>query len=190
MGKIPTREEAYNLLTQYTKSESLIKHALSVEGVMVHFAKKYNEDEHKWGIVGLLHDLDYEMYPEQHCKKVVDILEEKEYDQSIIRGIVSHGYNICSDVKPEHIMEKVLYATDELTGLVTAASLLRPSKSVMDLTYSSLWKKYKNAKFAAGVDREIIKEGCNMLGMELQPVIEEVILAMQSISDSIGLGMS
>lgn len=189
MSKIPTREEAFELLSQYTKTESLIKHALSVEGVMRYFAEKHNEDVEKWGIIGLLHDLDYEMYPEQHCKKVVEILEEQDYDQSIIRGIVSHGYNICTDVEPEHFMEKVLYATDELTGLVTAASLLRPSKSVMDLEHSSLWKKYKNAKFAAGVDRKIIEDGCQMLNMELKFVIEEVIEAMKGISDSIGLGM-
>ena len=190
MSKIPTREEAYDLLTQYTKSESLIKHALSVEGVMIHYAKELGEDPHLWGIVGLLHDLDYEMYPDQHCKKVVEILEALDYDPVIIHAIVSHGYKICADVAPTHLMEKVLYTTDELTGLVTAASLMRPSKSVMDLTYSSLWKKYKNAKFAAGVDRKIIEDGCAMWGVELQPVIEEVITAMQGIADSIGLGMA
>ena len=189
MAKIPTREEALNLLTEYTKSESLIKHALSVEGVMRHYAKLYNEDIEFWGVVGLLHDLDYEKFPEQHCKKVVEILKSQDIDESIIHAVVSHGYGICADVAPEHKMEKVLYTTDELTGLVTAAALLRPSKSVMDLEYSSLWKKYKNPKFAAGVDRNIIERGCEMMDAELKDVINEVILAMREIADDIGLGM-
>ncbi|MCL1996004.1 MAG: HDIG domain-containing protein [Defluviitaleaceae bacterium] len=188
MSKIPTREEAYQLLTQYTKSESLIKHALSVEGVMRHYAKKLNEDVEYWGAVALMHDLDYEQYPDQHCKKVVEILEEHGIDSGMIRSIVSHGYNICSDVEPTHIMEKVLYTIDELTGLVTAAALMRPSKSVMDLEYSSLWKKYKNVKFAAGVDRAIIEKGCQMWDADLKEVIEEVIVAMRGIADDIGLG--
>ena len=188
MGKIPSREEAYQLLTHYTKSESLIKHALSVEGVMRHYAKKLNEDVEYWGVVGLMHDLDYEQYPDQHCKKVVEILEENGIDEGIIKSIVSHGYGICSDVEPDHIMEKVLYTTDELTGLITAAALMRPSKSVMDLEYSSLWKKYKNAKFAAGVDRSIIEKGCQMWDADIKDVIEEVISAMRAIADDIGLG--
>lgn len=188
MNKVPTREEAYNLLTQYTKSDSLIKHALSVEGVMRYYSKKLNENEDYWGVVGLLHDLDYEMYPNEHCKKVVEILNEKNIDENIINAIVSHGYGICSDVEPQHIMEKILYTTDELTGLVTAAALMRPSKSVMDLEYSSLWKKYKNVKFAAGVDRSIIENGCKMWDADLKEVIEQVILAMREIADTIGLG--
>ena len=189
MGKIPTRDEALVLYKTYNESDSLTKHALAVEGVMRHYAEKYGEDVEKWGVVGLLHDLDYEQFPEQHCTKSAEILRENGIDEEIIHAVVSHGYGICSDVAPEHIMEKVLYTTDELTGLINAAALMRPSKSVMDLEYKSVIKKYKTPTFAAGVDRSVIEKGCVLLGTDLQSVIEEVILAMRKVSDDIGLGM-
>jgi len=189
MGKIPTRDEALALYKEYNESDSLTKHALAVEGVMRHYAAKYGEDVEKWGVVGLLHDLDYEKFPDQHCAKSAEILRENDIDEEIIHAVVSHGYGICSDVAPEHIMEKVLYTTDELTGLINAAALMRPSKSVMDLEYKSVIKKYKTPTFAAGVDRSVIEKGCILLDTDLQSVIEEVILAMRSVADDIGLGM-
>jgi predicted hydrolase (HD superfamily) len=190
MSKIPTREEAYAILTEYTKTDSLIKHALSVEGVMRYYAKKLGHDVEYWGAVGLLHDLDYEMYPDIHCDKTPELLKNHGVDdEGFIRAILSHAYGMRTDVEPVHIMEKIIYTTDELTGLVTAAALMRPSRSVMDLEYSSLWKKYKNAKFAAGVDRSIIENGCAMWDADLKTVIEDVIQAMREIADSIDLGM-
>ena len=184
---IPTREQAMEILKEYNKNESLITHALSVEAVMRHYAELYNEDVEFWGAVGLLHDLDYELYPDEHCKKVIELLEGKGVDEKMIRAIVSHGYNICSDVEPVHTMEKILYTTDELTGLITATALMRPSKSMSDLEYKSVWKKYKSANFAVGVDRSIIEKGCEMLGLELKSIIEEVIVAMRKVSADIGL---
>jgi len=189
MGKIPTREEAFALLKSYNESDSLIKHALAVEGVMRHYAEKYGEDVEKWGMIGLIHDLDYEKFPDQHCVKVVEILRENDVDEDIIHAVASHGYGICSDVKPEHVMELVLYTTDELTGLITAAALMRPSKSVMDLEYKSVIKKYKTATFAAGVDRGIIEKGCELLGTDLQSVINDVILGMRGVATEIGMDM-
>jgi putative nucleotidyltransferase with HDIG domain len=184
---IPTREEAFELLKEYNQSDALIKHALSVEGVMRRFARIYGEDEEKWGIVGLLHDIDYEKYPDEHCKKAVEILKGRGYPDEYIRAVESHGYGLCSDVKPESDMEKVLFAIDELTGLITAAALMRPSKSVMDLEYKSVNKKYKTPNFAAGVDRGIIEQGCEMLGKDLQYIIEESILGMREVAEDIGL---
>ena len=188
MGKIPTREEAFALLKAYNESESLIKHALAVEGVMRYYAQKHGEDIEKWGVIGLLHDLDYEKFPSQHCAKSVEILRENGISEEVVRAVASHGYGICSDVKPEHLMEMVLYTTDELTGLITAAALMRPSKSVIDLEYKSVIKKYKTPTFAAGVDRSVIEKGCEMLGTDLQAVIEDVIQAMRTVADDIGLG--
>jgi len=182
---IPTRDEALALLKEYNESDALIKHALSVEGVMRRFARIYGEDEDKWGVIGLLHDIDYEKYPDEHCKKAVEILRGRGYPEDYIRAIVSHGYGLCSDVKPEHIMEKVMYAIDELTGLITAAALMRPSKSVMDLEYKSVNKKYKTPSFAAGVDRNVIAEGCKMLNKDLQYVIEETIQGMREIAERV-----
>lgn len=184
---IPTEQQAEELLREYNSSPALINHALAVEGVMRHFARKLGEDEEKWGIIGLLHDLDYEKYPDQHCTKSKEILESRNIDPDYVRAIVSHGWGICSDVKPEHIMEKVLFATDELTGLINAAAIMRPSKSVMDLEYKSLWKKYKSPSFAAGVDRSIIEKGAEMLDMKLREIIEETILGMREVADKIGL---
>lgn len=186
--KIPTREEAYELLKKYNKNESLIRHALAVEAVMLHFAELFNEeDKEKWGIIGLVHDLDYEMYPEEHCKKTREILIKENWPEDYIRAIESHGWKICSDVEPLETMEKVLYATDELTGLITATALMRPSKSILDLKVKSLKKKWKSKGFAAGVNREVIAEGAEMLGMDLNKVMEETIKGMQKVADEIGL---
>ena len=187
MARIPTREEAFELLTSYNENDALIKHALAVEAVMRRYAQKLGEDVEKWGVVGLLHDLDYERFPDQHCRKVVEILRENHIDEEVIRAVVSHGYGICSDVKPEHVMELVLYTIDELTGLINAAAIMRPSKSVMDLEYKSVIKKYKTPNFAAGVNRDVIEKGCEMLGADLKDVIEEVILGMRGVAKEIGL---
>lgn len=187
MGKKPTREEAYQLLTEYNTSPSLIKHALAVEGVMRHFAVMLGEDQDKWGVIGLIHDLDYEKFPEQHCAKSAEIMSNHGIDEEYIHAVVSHGYGICSDIAPEHVMEKVLYTIDELTGLINAVAIMRPSKSVMDLEYKSVNKKYKSTGFAAGVDRSIIENGAKMLGMELKAVIEETIKGMREVAEAIGL---
>jgi len=183
----PTREEAWALLTEFNQSDSLIKHALCVEGVMRHVARKRGEDEDKWGIIGLVHDLDYEHFPDEHCKKTREILIERGWPEDYIKAIVSHGWGICSDVEPKSDMEKVLYAIDELTGLVTAVALVRPSKSVMDLTPKSVKKKWKDKAFAAGVDRAIIEKGAAMLGVEISELVEDVIMGMRDVADPIGL---
>lgn len=179
------RQEALELLKKYNKEEFHIRHALTVEGVMKYFARELNEDEQYWGIIGLLHDIDFEMYPDEHCKKCIDILKENNVDENIIRSICSHAYGICSDVKPEHIMEKILFATDELTGLIWAAAKMRPSKSTQDMELSSLKKKFKDKKFAAGCSRETIKEGAQALGWELNDLLEKTILAMRASEEEI-----
>jgi putative nucleotidyltransferase with HDIG domain len=187
MSKKPNRQEAYELLTQYVEIPALIKHALMVEGVMKRFARLLNEDEDKWGVIGLLHDIDYEKYPEQHCKKAVELLEAADIDAEYIHAICSHGYGICSNVEPVHVMEKVMFTIDELTGLIHACAIMRPSKSVMDLEYKSVIKKFKQASFAAGVDRAVIERGVAMLDYELKYVIEQTILGMRDIAVDIGL---
>ena len=188
MSKKPTRTEAFELLKKYNKSESLIKHALTVEGVMKHFAELFDEpDIEKWSVIGLAHDMDYEMYPEQHCVKVVDILKEEDWPEDYIRAIVSHGWGLCSDVKPEEKMEKILFTIDELTGLITAAALMRPSKSVLDLEVKSIKKKWKDKRFAAGVDREVIEKGTELLDMDLNFIIDETIKGMRKVAEEIGL---
>jgi len=186
-SNIPTREQAFNLLKKYNKNESLIKHALAVEGVMRYFARKREEDEEKWGIIGLIHDLDYEQFPEEHCRKTEEILTENNWPQEYIRAVVSHGWGICSDVEPKTELEKVLYAIDELTGLVVTTALVRPSKSVMDLNAKSVKKKWKDKRFAAGVDRSIIDKGAQMLGMERTELITDTIMGMREVADEIGL---
>ena len=183
----PTYEEALSLFKEFNQSESLLKHAYTVEGVMRYIAKKMGEDEEKWGIVGLMHDLDYERFPEQHCRKSREILEERGWPEEYIRAIVSHGWGICSDVEPKTSMEKTLYAIDELTGLVTAVAIIRPSKSVADLEAKSVMKKWKDKSFAAGVNRSIIETGTAMLGMELSDVVTDVIMGMRQVADRIGL---
>jgi putative nucleotidyltransferase with HDIG domain len=186
-AKVPTREEALALLKQYNKNESLIKHALAVEGVMRYMARKRGEDEEKWGVIGLIHDLDYEQFPDQHCKKTEEILRENEWPEEYIRAVVSHGWGICTDVKPESEMEKVLYAIDELTGLVVTSALVRPSKSVMDMKAKSVKKKWKQKQFAAGVDRSIIEKGAEMLDVELSELISDTIMGMRDVAEEIGL---
>ena len=186
-SKVPTREEAYQLLTEYNKSDSLIKHALAVEGVMRYFARKRGEDEEKWGVIGLVHDLDYEQFPEEHCHKSEEILKEKGWPEEYIRAVVSHGWGLCSEVEPQTELEKVLYAIDELTGLVVTTALVRPSKSVMDVKVKSVKKKWKDKRFAAGVDRSIIEKGARMLGMEISDLITDTLAGMQEVAEEIGL---
>ncbi len=186
-SKVPTREEAYQLLTEYNKSDSLIKHALAVEGVMRYFARKRGEDEEKWGVIGLVHDLDYEQFPEEHCHKSEEILKEKGWPEEYIRAVISHGWGLCSEVEPQTELEKVLYAIDELTGLVVTTALVRPSKSVMDVKVKSVKKKWKDKRFAAGVDRSIIEKGAQMLGMELTDLLADTITGMQEVAEAIGL---
>lgn len=185
--KAPTREEAWELFREYNQSESLIKHALAVEGVMRYMAGKYGEDEEKWGIVGLVHDLDYEQYPEQHCTMTKKILQEKGWPEEYIRAVVSHGWGIVTDVKPESLMERVLYAVDELTGLVVTTALVRPSHSVLDMKTSSVKKKWKDKRFAAGVNRPVIEEGAKMLGIDLSELITDTIMGMREVAGAIGL---
>lgn len=189
MEKIkPNRQQAYSLLNEYNKSESLIKHALSVEAVMLHFCELFQEeDKEKWGIVGLMHDLDYEMYPENHCIKVKEILTENNWPEDYIRAIQSHGWGICTDIEPMEKMEKVLYATDELTGLINATAIMRPSKSILDLEKKSVKKKFKDKGFAAGVNREVIENGAKMLNMDIDTLITETINGMKKSAKEIGL---
>lgn len=182
---IPTREEALTLLKEYNTEPFHIKHALTVEGVMRYFAKElgYTDEEDFWGIVGLLHDLDYEKYPEQHCIKEQELMRAHGLDERIIHATASHGYALTVDIKPEHEMEKVLYAVDELTGLIGAVAIIRPSKSVSDLELKSVKKKYKNLGFAAGCSREVIERGADLLGWTLDDLISKTILAMRASNE-------
>ena len=185
--KVPTREDAWRILNEYNKSESLIKHALAVEGVMRYFARKLGEDEEMWGVIGLVHDLDYEQFPDQHCKKTEEILKENEWPEEYVRAVISHGWGICTDVEPKTQLEKILYTIDELTGLVVTSALVRPSKSVMDIKAKSVKKKWKDKRFAAGVDRSIIEKGAGMLGMDLTELITDTIMGMRDVAEEIGL---
>ena len=177
-----TREQAWELLNEFNKDPFHLKHAQIVEGTMKYFAKLlgYEKVEDFWGIVGLLHDLDFGMYPDQHCIKQEEIMRERGIDERIIHATVSHGYGLTVGVKPEHEMEKVLFAADELTGLIGAVALMRPSKSVSDLELKSVKKKYKTLNFAAGCSREVIEQGVEMLGWDLDYLIEQTILAMRT----------
>lgn len=183
----PTREEAWTLLCEYTDTPSLRTHGLAVEAAMRYFARQENEDEEKWGVIGLLHDFDYEKYPDQHCVKAAEILKEKGIAEEYVHAVCSHGYGICCDVQPEHKMEKILYTIDELTGLINAACLMRPSKSVLDIEVKSVKKKFKDSAFAAGVNRQVIRNGCEMLNMELDEVIRLTIEGMRERAEEIGL---
>ncbi|MDP3038597.1 MAG: HD domain-containing protein [Deltaproteobacteria bacterium] len=185
--KVPTREEALVILHQYNESDSLRKHAYAVEGVMRFIAKKRGEDEEKWGIIGLIHDLDYEKFPDQHCRKTREILAEHHWPEEYIRAAVSHGWGICSDEVPQTDLEKVLYAIDELTGLVVTTALVRPSKSVLDVTVKSVKNKWKDKRFAAGVDRAVIEKGAEKLGVGVEELIEDTIKGMQGVVEAIGL---
>ena len=182
-----TREEAYDLLKKYNKDPFHIQHALTVEAVMKWYAEElgFGADAEYWGIVGLLHDIDFELYPEEHCIKAPELLREGGVGEDIIHGVVSHGYGITVDVAPEHEMEKVLFAADELTGLIWAAAKMRPSKSTKDMEVSSLKKKFKDKKFAAGCSRDVIIKGAENLGWELPKLMEMTILAMRSCEDSV-----
>lgn len=187
MEKELSREEAWNLLTEYTKTPALRRHALAVEAAMRRFAALSGEDEEVWGAAGLLHDLDYEKFPEEHCKKAEEIMREHGVDEVYIRAMNCHAYGICTDEKPESAMEKTLYTIDELTGLINALCLMRPSKSVLDLEVKSVKKKFKDKSFAAGVNRDTIRNGCEMLGMTLDDVIRETIEGMKEHAVEIGL---
>lgn len=186
-----TREEAYTLLRKYNKEAFHVQHALTVEGVLRWFAKDlgYGEDEDYWAITGLLHDIDFELYPEEHCKKAPELLKDGGVGEDMIYSICSHGYEICCDVEPKHEMEKVLFAADELTGLVWSAALMRPSKSVMDMEVKSLKKKFKDKRFAAGCSRDVIKAGAERLGWELDVLMEKTIEAMRSCEADIAAFM-
>jgi len=184
---IPTREAALELFRKYNKTESLMKHALAVEGVMRYMARKAGEDAEKWGVIGLVHDLDYEMYPEQHCTMTKKILEESLWPEEYIRAVLSHGWGLASDVEPVTLLEKTLYAMDELTGLVTTSALVRPSKSVMDMEVRSVKKKWNDKRFAAGVDRSVIEKGSQLLGAELDDLINDCIMGMREVAEEIGL---
>lgn len=177
-----TREEALALLQKYNKEPFHILHGLTVEGVMRWFAKElgYGEEEEYWAITGLLHDIDFEQWPQEHCRKAPELLAEAGVGEDMIHSICSHGYGLCCDVRPEHLMEQVLFTVDELTGLVGAAARMRPSKSVMDMEVSSLKKKFKDKRFAAGCSRDVIKDGCQMLGWELDDLFAKTIEAMRS----------
>ncbi len=181
------REKAFALLQEYNQNPALVVHGMAVEAIMRHYAEKAGEDVEYWGCVGLLHDVDYERYPEEHCKKAVEILQNAGYDEGFIRAVVSHGYGLVCDVEPQLYMEKVLYTVDEMSGLINAAAILRPSHSVMDLEVKSVKKKFKDKKFAAGVNREVILDGCKRLGTELDEVIAECIAGMRENHEALGL---
>lgn len=187
MNNLPSRDEAWNILTKYVTTDHLQRHVLMVEGTMRHFAILYNEDPERWGLIGLLHDIDFELYPEEHLDHAPQILREEGFDEDFIHAVCSHGYGICSDVEPVTNAEKVLFTIDELTGLVYACALMRPSKSVMDLELKSVKKKFKSPAFAANVNRRVISEGAERLGMPLDDVIQETILGMRECAESIGL---
>lgn len=180
-----TREDAWNLLTKYNQDSFHLQHALTVEGVMKWYAKENGEDEEFWGLAGLLHDVDFEQWPEEHCQKAPELLAEIHCSEELVHAVCSHGYGICSEVEPVHLMEKILFAADELTGLIGAAALMRPSKSVMDMETKSLKKKFKDKRFAAGCSRDIIEKGAQMLGWELNDLFEKTILAMRSCEEEI-----
>ena len=183
-----TREEAMELLKKYNKEPFHMQHALTVEGVMRWYAKAlgYGEEEEYWGITGLLHDIDFEQYPEEHCQKAPELLRDGGVGEDMIYSICSHGYGICSDQEPKHEMEKVLFAADELTGLIWSAALMRPSKSVMDMEVKSLKKKFKDKRFAAGCSRDVIRDGAQRLGWELDDLFDKTIQAMRSCEAQIG----
>lgn len=186
-----SREDALHLLKRYNKEPFHIFHALTVESVMRYFAREYGygQDEEYWGIVGMLHDIDFELYPEEHCKKAPELLRAGGVSEDMIRSVCSHGYGLCSNVEPKHFMENILFACDELTGLVGAAARMRPSKSVMDMELKSLKKKYKDKRFAAGCSREVIAMGAERLGWDLDELLERTILAMRSCEERVNLEM-
>jgi putative nucleotidyltransferase with HDIG domain len=183
----PTREEALALLREFNKSDGLIRHALAVEAVMRYIAAKRGENADLWGVVGLIHDLDYEQFPDRHCAKTAEILRERGWPEEIVRAAVSHGWGVCSDVEPQSDLEKALFAIDELTGLVAATALVRPSRSVLDMEARSVKKKWKDKAFAAGVSRDVITQGAASLGVDLTDLITDVIMGMRTVAEEIGL---
>jgi putative nucleotidyltransferase with HDIG domain len=185
--QIPTRDEALALLRRYNQNEALIRHALAVEAVMRYCARKRGQDVEKWGVIGLVHDLDYERFPEQHCHKSGEILREHNWPEEYIRAVLSHGWGICTEVEPQTDLEKTLFAMDELTGLVAATAIVRPSKSVLDMEPKSVKKKWKEKSFAAGVNREVIEKGAAMLGVDPNDLIGDAILGMREAAEAIGL---
>jgi predicted hydrolase (HD superfamily) len=188
---MPSREEAWALLTEYNTDPYLQKHALAVEGVMRYFAGLLNEPAVEfWGIAGLLHDLDYEKFPNEHCVKSQEIMRERGYDEKLIRATASHGYGLVVDIAPEHPMEKVLFTIDELTGLIHAAALMRPSRSVLDMEAKSVRKKFKTPSFAAGVSRDVIEQGAVMMEWTMEDVIYHTLEGMKTVANEIGLGMA
>lgn len=191
MNNTVTRNQAIDLLKKYNKEPFHILHGLTVEGVMRWYAEElgFGNEADYWGIVGLLHDIDFEMWPEEHCVKAPELLKEVNATEEMIYSICSHGYGICVDIEPNHIMEKVLFATDELTGLIGAAAKMRPSKSVIDMELSSLKKKYKDKKFAAGCSRDIIQKGAELLGWSLDETLEKTIMAMRACEESVNESM-
>jgi len=186
-GTKPTREEALKLFRKYNTSDSLYRHALSVEAVMRNMARKHGDDEEMWGVIGLIHDLDYEMYPDQHCTMTEKILKEEGWPEEYIRAVISHGYGICSDTEPQSLLEKTLFAIDELTGLVTTSALVRPSRSILDMEARSVRKKWNDKRFAAGVDRGVIEKGAAMLGVDLNDLISDTIMGMREVAEESGL---
>ena len=181
------RQYALEVFKRYNKSGALLRHALAVEAAMRHFAVRNGEDPDHWGVVGLLHDVDFESYPERHCAKAPELLADAGYDAGVIRAVVSHGYGLVNEVKPELPMEKTLYAVDELTGLIAAAALTRPSRRLADLEVKSLKKKWRDKRFAAGVNRDVILRGCEMLDMELDVLMAETMAGMLPAAAAIGL---
>ncbi len=186
-GRLPTRDEAFALLREFNQAENLIQHALAVEGAMRYIARARGEDENVWGIIGLVHDLDYQEFPEQHCTKTAEILRSRDWPEEAVRAVVSHGWGICSNEEPRTLLEKTLYTVDELTGLVAASALVRPSRSVLDMEAKSVLKKWKDKRFAAGVNRDVIEKGVAMLGVELPALITEVVMGMRAVAPQIGL---
>ena len=188
----PTRQQALELLQKYNKEPFHILHGLTVEGVMGYFAETlgYADEVEFWKLCGLLHDVDFEEFPDEHCKKAPELLAEINAPEAMVHAICSHAYGMCCDVEPEHLMEKVMFAADELTGLIGAAARMRPSKSVMDMELSSLKKKFKDKKFAAGCSRDTIREGAERLGWTLDELMEKTILAMRSCEESVNAQMA
>jgi len=187
MAHKPTREEAWAILTEHVKSPSLLSHGLAVEAVMRHVARKKNADEELWGIIGLVHDVDYEEHPEEHLRHATEILRRHGWPEECIRAVASHGWGLFTDVAPVTDMEKTLFAIDELTGLVAAAALVRPSRSVLDLSVKSVLKKWKDKGFAAGVDRKVIEKGAALMEVSLDQLIAETIEGMRTVAEAIGL---
>lgn len=182
-----TRDEALALLRQYNDNDALLKHAYAVEAVMRRFAARFGEDVEYWGLVGLLHDIDYQKWPEEHLQVAPRLLRDAGFDEAFVRAVCAHGYGLCSDVKPELPVAKTIYTIDELTGLITAAALMRPSRSVTDIEVKSVKKKFKDKHFAAGVNRDVILAGCEMLGLPLDEVIAESIEGMRDVHEALGL---